>query len=801
MNPRPSRHDLRPSRDCNNRVSISRSVRCAGWAAAAAWAAIFPLFSSLETHRLWGTGAAIGYVCAAVAVVCLPRGSARTAAAPAVIALVGAVVLPLLYLVLTGQGQSEVHVIERSGALLLERGTPYLMHPQNVGDYTPYLPGMALFGIPRAVLGGNPLGDARLWCAAAFFGCLWAGRRVLGRGRSPYGTAMAVLTASPVVALPLCVSGVDLPLTGLCCLALALAARGRPLPAGAALALACSLKWTAWPAIPVAAALLACCYGGRAALRCAGTAAAGAAALILPCALRSPEAVVQQVLAFPTGRAEVATPARSPFPGQLLANCVPGGWYLAVGLLVCGALAVAGSLLRRPPADAVAAADRLALGLCLAFVLAPAGRFGYLALPIVLAVWMRAATAVRPARPAGPAGDATGRTLVITNDFPPRQGGIETFVHAMATRLPADRVVVYTSSEPGAAAYDATLPFPVVRDPRRMLLPTRRVTREAIGIARAHGCDRVWFGAAAPLAFMAPALRRSGIRRMVATTHGHEIWWARIPGARSVLRRIGDSVDVVTYLGRYTRDRIAPALGPHATLSRLVPGVDPRAFRPGAAARNGGTTILCVSRLVPRKGQDTLIRALPLVRQAVPDAVLVLVGQGPDERRLRRLARRHAPGSVVFAGGTDHAGTAQYYAAADVFAMPCRTRKGGLEAEGLGIVYLEAAACGLPVIAGNSGGAPDAVRDGETGLVTDGRRVAQVAEALVRMLRSPERAAAMGEAGRRWVAERWTWEASARHLERLLTPEPGRVLGACPADHGRAAASGTAPHGVAETSR
>ncbi|MFD4243549.1 glycosyltransferase family 4 protein [Streptomyces sp. NPDC058525] len=371
-----------------------------------------------------------------------------------------------------------------------------------------------------------------------------------------------------------------------------------------------------------------------------------------------------------------------------------------------------------------------------------------------------------------------GTTLIITNDFPPRQGGIETFVHAMATRVPDDDVVVYTSSEPGAAEFDATLPFPVIRDPARTLLPTRRATARALDLARRHGCDRVWFGAAAPLAAMAPALRRAGIRRIVATTHGHEIWWARVPGARRLLRRVGDSVDVVTYLGEYTRARIAPALGPRARMSRLVPGVDADVFRPDLTTgrtlrRRYGlehrTVILCVARLVPRKGQDTLIRAMPQIRRTVPDAALLVVGRGPDERRLRRLADRHAPGSVVFAGGLDHSETPACYAAADVFAMPCRTRRAGLEAEGLGIVFLEASATGLPVLAGDSGGAPDAVLDGQAGRVVDGRDVAGVAEALAELIISPGRAA-MGAAGRRWVEEEWSWEASSRHLTQLLTP-------------------------------
>ncbi|MER5354530.1 glycosyltransferase family 4 protein [Kitasatospora sp. NPDC002551] len=365
-------------------------------------------------------------------------------------------------------------------------------------------------------------------------------------------------------------------------------------------------------------------------------------------------------------------------------------------------------------------------------------------------------------------------TLIVTNDFPPRQGGIETFVHAMATRLPADEVVVYTSAEPEATRHDAALPFPVIRDRSRMLLPTPRVTRRAAEIARAHGCDRVWFGAAAPLAAMTPGLRRQapGIRRTVATTHGHEIWWARTPVARRLLRRIGDSVDVVTYLGAHTRDRIAPALGPSARLERLVPGVDTELFRPrprGADPR--APVILCVARLVPRKGQDTLIRALPLIRRAVPGAVLVLVGQGPDERRLRDLARRFtAPGAVVFAGGRAHADTPAAYASADVFAMPCRTRRAGLEAEGLGIVFLEAAAAGLPVVAGRSGGAPDAVLDGVNGAVVDGRDPSAVATAITRVLRAPAAdRTRMATAGRDWVRTEWSWDTTAHRLTALLT--------------------------------
>ncbi|MFF1367607.1 glycosyltransferase 87 family protein [Streptomyces virginiae] len=386
-------------------MTLSPTARwTTGWLLAAVWALSFPLFSALAPHRLWGWCAAAGYLGAAAATAVGRRRAALAAA------LLGAVAVPLLWLVLTGQGQSEVTVIERSGRLLLDSGRLYVDRPARVEEYTPYLPGMALLGVPRALLGGDGsgdgwvvrlLGDARIWCAAALFGCLWAARRLLGggpgggRGGGPGGgpgRLLPVLVASPVVALPLTVSGVDLPLAGLCCLALAAAASGRPVLTGAALAGACALKWTALPAVAVAVALLAVLRGGRPAVRCALVAAGGTALLVLPAALLQPAELWRQVFAFPTGRAPVPTPASSPLPGRLLTELGPWGWYLAMGLLLSGGLAVGLSLLARPPRTVVAAADRLALGLTLAFLLAPAGRFGYLALPVLLAVWARSVT-------------------------------------------------------------------------------------------------------------------------------------------------------------------------------------------------------------------------------------------------------------------------------------------------------------------------------------------------------------------------------------------------------------------------
>jgi phosphatidylinositol alpha-1,6-mannosyltransferase len=371
------------------------------------------------------------------------------------------------------------------------------------------------------------------------------------------------------------------------------------------------------------------------------------------------------------------------------------------------------------------------------------------------------------------------RTLLITNDFPPRPGGIQQFVHNLAVRQPTGSVVVYASTWRGAAKFDAEQPFEVVREDTSVLLPTPRVARRAAEIARAHGCDTVWFGAAAPLGLLAAGLRRgAGIERAVAVTHGHEIGWAALPGARRLLRRIARGNDVITYLGEYQRVRLDRALHGLTHLERLAPGVDVDAFHPavdGSAvrARHGLTdrpVIVCVSRLVPRKGQDMLIRALPAVRRRVPGAALLLVSGGPYRKKLERLAAEQGVASdVVFTGSVPWAELPAHYAAGDVYAMPCRTRAGGLDVEGLGIVYLEASATGLPVVGGDSGGAPDAVLAGETGYVVGGRDVAALADRLAGLLSDPAAAAAMGAAGRAWVEREWRWEKQAARLAALLS--------------------------------
>jgi len=373
------------------------------------------------------------------------------------------------------------------------------------------------------------------------------------------------------------------------------------------------------------------------------------------------------------------------------------------------------------------------------------------------------------------------RVLLITNDFPPRPGGIQSFLHGLVARLPRDHVVVYTSRWRGWEDWDAVQPFTVVREDTSVLLPTPAVRRRAVALLHEHGCDAVWFGAAAPLGLLAPTLRKAGARRIVATTHGHEAGWAVSPGTRQLLRHIAGGVDVLTYLGPYTRDKLASAVGRGAVakLRRLVPGVDSATFRPGLGAEVRDTlgltsrpVAVCVSRLMPRKGQDVLIRSWPSVQQRTPDAALLLVGGGPYRTRLTRLAESVGVAeSVVFTGSVEWPLLPAYYGAGDVFAMPCRTRLGGLDVEGLGIVFLEAAACGLPVVAGDSGGAPDAVDAGVSGDVIDGRSVSSVAAAVARLLADRDRASAMGDRGRQWVQREWSWDASVTTLSGLLDPQ------------------------------
>ena len=369
------------------------------------------------------------------------------------------------------------------------------------------------------------------------------------------------------------------------------------------------------------------------------------------------------------------------------------------------------------------------------------------------------------------------KTLLVTNDFPPTVGGIQSYLRdfaaELANRLGPDNLVVFASTQDADAAreWDATAPYTVVRWPRRVMLPTPATSREMQRLIREHGIGTVWFGAAAPLALMGAAAKRAGAANVIATTHGHEVGWGMLPVAREVLTAIGRSADTVTYISEYTRQRLT-ALGTRPRFVALPSGVDTEFFRPATASQRAAAReligvgdaplVVCSSRLVARKGQDVLIRGWPEVRRQAKGARLVIVGSGPYERKLKAMAGE----GVVFTGAVPGERLRDIVAAADVFAMPARTRLGGLDVEGLGIVYLEAQACGVPVVAGDSGGAPETVT-AETGVVVDGRDTGAVAKAITQLLLDDQRRTQMGRAGRAHVTERFSWDVLGARLAAL----------------------------------
>ncbi|OFT83699.1 glycosyltransferase family 4 protein [Corynebacterium sp. HMSC29G08] len=357
--------------------------------------------------------------------------------------------------------------------------------------------------------------------------------------------------------------------------------------------------------------------------------------------------------------------------------------------------------------------------------------------------------------------------LLVTNDFPPTVGGIQSYlrdyVNEYIARCGAEAIVVFASTpkgNEGTEAFDAAQPFTVVRWPRRVMLPTPATKRRMQDLIREHNIGTVWFGAAAPLALMGKAAKQAGAKRVVATTHGHEVGWSMLPGARQALQAIGRSADVITYISAYTYGRLRPVFGNHLRYVSLPSGVDTQYFRPATPVERTETRallgvgdaplVVCASRLVRRKGQDQLLRALPKIQQRVPGTQLVIVGAGPYRSRLESMA----PEGVHFTGAVERDTLRDIVAAADVFAMPARTRFGGLDVEGLGIVYLEAQACGVPVVAGDSGGAPETVA-ADSGIVVPGRDTDALIDAVSRLLIDANGL----PSGRQFVTERFSWQA------------------------------------------
>jgi len=372
--------------------------------------------------------------------------------------------------------------------------------------------------------------------------------------------------------------------------------------------------------------------------------------------------------------------------------------------------------------------------------------------------------------------------LFVTNDFGPRAGGIETFVIGLIERRPFGQTIVYTSAQIGSEEYDRAwktqFGVTVIRDRSKILLPTPRVARNLARIIKDSDIQVAAFGAAAPLGLLSTSMKRAGIRKTVALTHGHEVWWSKVFPFNLAMRRIGSSIDSLTYLGEFTQRAIARSLSKASAekMVKIAPGIDVKHFSPQDSTQlrrdlklDDKRVIVSVGRLVHRKGQDHLIQSLPEILRSVPNAHVLMVGQGPYLSHLKKLVEElNVVDHVSFIGRIQYAQLPQYICAGDIFAMPSRSRFFGLEVEGLGIVYLEASACGLPVIAGSSGGAPDAVVNGVTGIVVDGENDTAIAQAAIKLLKDLDGAKAMGLAGREWIIENWRWEIWSERFNKLL---------------------------------
>lgn len=372
-------------------------------------------------------------------------------------------------------------------------------------------------------------------------------------------------------------------------------------------------------------------------------------------------------------------------------------------------------------------------------------------------------------------------TLFITNDFPPRPGGIQTFVYELVRQFPSSDVTVLSSTWEGAKQFDQSHDFEVVRANTKVLLPTPETLSLARKIIVAKNVKTVIFGAAAPLALLAKPLRALGVEQIIAFTHGHEAGWAKTPGTKQALKKIGNDVDVLTYLTQYTKQEISKGLSSTAVanMRQLLPAVDPQFFNPGNQVAGSQLreqvgfanrpTIVSVSRLMSRKGHDELIKAMPELKKRIPGIALLIVGDGSYRNNLEKLITKlDLELDVYLTGKVPYLELPAWYGAGDVFVMPCRTRKAGWDVEGLGIVYLEASATGLPVIAGDSGGAPEAVAQGKSGFVVGGTDQQALIEKIELLFADEKLRKEMGEFGRQWILDSWTWDKPYARLQKLI---------------------------------
>jgi phosphatidylinositol alpha-1,6-mannosyltransferase len=375
------------------------------------------------------------------------------------------------------------------------------------------------------------------------------------------------------------------------------------------------------------------------------------------------------------------------------------------------------------------------------------------------------------------------RHLLVTNDFPPKVGGIQTYLWELWRRLPPETFAVLTTAHPDAPAFDAAQPFRVERVSGTVLWPTPDLRRRIDALAAELGAGFVVLDPALPLGAVGPQLARP----YLVVAHGAEIPVAgRIPVVGAILARVLRGGAGAVAGGNYAAAELARAAGRPLDVAAIPPGVDTRRFvpvpeqeRPAIRRSLGlpedGPLVVNVGRLVPRKGVDVLIEAVARLRSTHPDLTLAVAGAGRDRQRLERLAtRRRAP--VRFLGRVADDRLPALYACADVFAAPNRARWGGLEQEGFGIVFVEAAACGIPQVAGDSGGAPEAVVDGETGLLVERPGIpSEVASALERLIGDPSVRRRLGQQSRRRAVDLFAYDVLAARLAAYLTTVGDRV--------------------------
>ena len=372
-----------------------------------------------------------------------------------------------------------------------------------------------------------------------------------------------------------------------------------------------------------------------------------------------------------------------------------------------------------------------------------------------------------------------GKLLVITNDFPPRTGGIQNFVYELLKGFEPDEVVVLTSNWRKAKEFDLRQKYKIIRINSKVLLPTASKTKKALEIIEQYKCDRVLFGASAPLGLMAPTLKKAGVKKIGALTHGHEAGWVEIPILRQIVKRAFKDLDFITYISEYTKNKLIELVPSTASFVKLSPGVDINAFNLSYREKRdellnnsqfaGKKIVFCVSRLMPRKGQDQLIEIWPDLLKKHPNAHLAFSGGGPYKKQLtKKVQMKKLQDSVSFLGTLKHEELAKFFGMSEVFAMPNRTRNFGLDVEGLGMVFLEAAASGLPTIGGRAGGVPDAIFDERTGFLISPKSKNELLARLDLLLQNPNLARSMGDAGRDWVVQNWQWAKRREQLKQLL---------------------------------